>query len=564
MTRPVQPVRPNFYKGIRIIPQNSLLSGPLRERKLLGTISLRFLDSHRLLVFAIASGLWVLLIYGRTLTAPFVYDDLDQIVNNKFLNSFHSLVTHFLSRSVQFSTEFRGSQSGSTYRPIYWVDLFAERHLWGIFLPRYFHLTNILLHWANGIALFGLLSRLSIPTRIAAISSLVWLMLPINSEVVSWISARSYLFCTLFILLALWTAVKYVTSPTNVGLLCYFWLSVAALLSNECGIVLVLLIFLLPTMVKASVRALIPLCLLSAFSGILYVSLRFLTGSHRGQGAPQFYTCGVIFSKYLLWLIFPFQMSIERSTSLPKEELSLVSVCALAFLLAYFGLAFLLLKYRRLVGFGLLWTGICLLPYCGFIYIYQGMAERFEYLASIGVVLALMSALVGLKSNRAIATVGLLVWLSWGMWRLQIRITDWGDPVLLYQHSLEATPNSKTLSLDLASTLVGDGVAADNRGDNGAAEALFEKAITVAPLNNAAYNDLGALYVRMRRIDAAIQCFTKSTELNPNDPTPFFNLGILFRQLRQDDVALPFFKKALELKPGDPETISEIAQLRVR
>jgi hypothetical protein len=143
--------------------------------------------SHPDLWFAIISACWVALLYRHVIGAGFVYDDVTQIQNNPALASWHSAADYVRS-AVPFNSEFRGF-GGSFYRPLFWFSLARDRVLWGLNATG-FHLTNLLLHWANGLLAFLLLRRSSVSILLSAVVSITWLGLPINAEVVAWISGR--------------------------------------------------------------------------------------------------------------------------------------------------------------------------------------------------------------------------------------------------------------------------------------------------------------------------------------------------------------------------------------
>src|SRR5580704_1861580 len=192
--------------------------------------------AHPGLSFALFSGLWVLGLYWRTLGAPFIYDDLDQIVNNPALASLHATFHRFWLSPVAFTSEFRGAGGGSTYRPIYWLSLAIDWRVWGVGGAGGFHFTNLLIHWANGFVGFLLLRRLRVPAVTAAVTAMVWLGLPINSEAVAWVSGRAYLLCGFFLLVGLWAADAYLRSGKWLALAGYFVASLAAVLSHEAGL----------------------------------------------------------------------------------------------------------------------------------------------------------------------------------------------------------------------------------------------------------------------------------------------------------------------------------------
>ena len=147
--------------------------------------------SRPMLIFFLCSAVWVLLLYWRALFNPFAsYDDLTNIVFNPRLSSWPSVV-YYLRTNVSFVDDLRGSGE-SYYRPFYWVSLALDRKLWGA-NPAAFHLTSVVLHWLDGCLLFTLLRKFRVPLAVAAGTVLMWQALPINSEIVAWVSARAYL-----------------------------------------------------------------------------------------------------------------------------------------------------------------------------------------------------------------------------------------------------------------------------------------------------------------------------------------------------------------------------------
>jgi protein O-mannosyl-transferase len=581
---------------------------------------------HELLCFALLSALWVLALYWNALRAPFVYDDFDQIVNNASLHSWHAMIVRFFLSPVSFTNEFLGG-GGSTYRPLFWLTLMFDRQIWGVNGASGFHFTNLLLHWANGALLYKLLRRLSLPVVTAAAASIVWLGLPINTEVVAWVSARAYLLSAFFILASLLLASLYRSGRSPIALAGYFTLAAAAVFSHEQGLVLLPLTALVIYLTGERDRGVwARLCGATLVADVFYIAMKYKVGAHSDRGASALWSVGLVFWRYVLWMLAPLRMSIERSTSLPPDTASIAAVAAWVLLLALPLGAFLLRRKMSSVSAGVVWCLATLLPFCGFVPIYQGMAERFVYLASIGLTAAIVSAAI---ANRALwkgVTVAcLLLWTLWGAWRLRARVLDWDDPVSLYRSSLEATPNSSLLYYNLgyslrergslddalaayreavrlqprypqafasmgevyarrgnqaeaieaydrslalqpndASVVLNKAVALQQTGARQLAEEEFKRAIALAPHYSGAYVDLASLYVQENREDEAAQYFQKAIDANPDDPTPYFDLAVILQQKGRDEEALVFYKKVLRLKPDDPDTLLYMSKLRVR
>jgi protein O-mannosyl-transferase len=579
--------------------------------------------THQTLCFALLSGAWVLALYWKALVgAPFVYDDLDQIVKNPDLGSFHEMFMRFFFAPSAFTSHFRGV-GGSNYRPLFWLSLSIDRHVWGVQGASGFHFTNIFLHWGNGLLLFLLLRRLSITGMSAASTAFIWLGMPINSEAVAWVSGRAYLLCGLFLLLALWSAHYYLIQERLLPLIGVFASSLAALLSHESGLLFLPLAVLLScgikTLPKRSTWILISV---SGASDLLFLCARHFVGASAGGGKAAIWPVGKAFWKYWLWMIAPVHMSIERSTSTPPNAFSpgsLVALCSVVMLCLGIGLV---RKSAPPLAAGLAWSVIAILPFCGLIFIYQGMAERYEYLASAGLALAVSSLVFQHTKflSNVIACLA-IVWIVWGAWRLKSRVLDWCDPVALYQSSLQATPDAMlfydlgwawrekgamkkaladyqeairhqpdyqeayasvgqvlsilgrpkeavpaynralALSEDDSDTRVDLAVTLAQLGDKQSSEWEFRKALAFTPKNISALNDLGSLLILEGRSDEGIHEFQQAIKDNPSDKTAYFNLAALFQQQGNKEKALEFYQKVLQLSPNDPNSLSNMRLL---
>lgn len=539
---------------------------------------------------------WALLLYGHVLRAPFVYDDLAQIVRNPNLAGWHNVFVHFLTAPVDFTTVFRSAAtSGSSYRPVYWFTLALDRHLWGL-SPVGYHLTNLVLHAFNGVLLFQLLRRLRIGALCSAAAALLWLSLPINSEAVAWISARAYPLCLFFLLLNLLYTIRFIERRSLIALAAAFLSALAALLSHESGILIlpfaalaILLVFRGRSTSLSSKRAFLLLGAdLSAVA--FYFIARIAVGAHSANGLSALLSSALALWKYIGWTLLPVHMSMERSTSTPPNMLSVPAVLAWAALAGF--VAFTVFLWRRVpsAAFGMAWLLVALAPFCGLVFLYQGMAERFCYIASIGIAVAFVSLVAAQKPPARAIALGLVsLWAVWGIYRLEVRLSDWNTPVRLYRSSLQATPGSPSLWANLGSILRDAGQPSDaadayrhaltlRPNDAGTilnlavvlhqshqdeeAEASFRRVIALAPNDPGAYTDLGVLLYQKGKTDEAELMFIDAIDHNPIDPTPYSNLALLYEQSGHPTLALSLYQKLLAIHPDDPEALANIRRLQ--
>jgi tetratricopeptide (TPR) repeat protein len=317
-------------------------------------------------------------------------------------------------------------------------------------------------------------------------------------------------------------------------------------------------------------------------------------------------------------------MSVERSSTFPANTPSLAALVAWAVLIGLAVIGVLIRKRVPAVAAGLAVLLIGLLPYCGFVYIYQGVAERFAYLAAIGFVLIAVAGSMLVRPRQRRVLLGCLgIWVVWGASRLITRVQDWQQPLALYRNSLEATPRSASLQENLGvalrdsgdqdgalaafekavrlkpdyagaitaianiyagqgkpqlaigeytrslsfspndpKTILNYAVALQETGDKPQAEVQYRRVMELLPHDSAAYADLESLYIEEGRPDDAIAMYKQATSISPNEANAYFDLGVMFQQRGQDQEALAFYKKVLQLKPDDPQTLLYLSKLQ--
>lgn len=499
--------------------------------------------SHPLFSFATAGACFVLLLYRNSLGAPFVYDDQDQIQTNLQLLSWGSVFTHYVAAAHPFSSAYHAS-TGSSYRPLFWLSVALDRRLFGLNVAG-FHFTNLLLHWANGLLAFILLKRVGVSQITAAATALIWLALPINSEAVAWISGRTYCLLMLFVLLSLLFAEQYLLTGARSILLFYCVAHTGAVLSHEAGIMVLPFVFLISySRTKLAKYHSLSLYVSGVLITVVYLCLRAANiGLSAGPSSWAILPVGATMAKYTRWILLPIHMSVERSTETPPNILSFANVSAL------FGVLLLMVGVVQLrnkvpeVSSGVAWTFLALLPFSGFIPIYQGMAERYAYLASIGLVLVLLASSLKVKGRAKYLILCLIgSWVLWGAWRLNSRVLDWRDEISLYASSLKTDPDSPVLLVNLGSTLA-------DAGHLGDALVLIRRAVSLKPDYELAYRSLGNTCLRLGLFDEASSSYEKAITLQPDDVKAITNLGSTYVRLKDLDAAEREFRRAISLSP---------------
>jgi hypothetical protein len=155
--------------------------------------------ANRRLSFAVAIWGAIFVVYVPSLSAGFIWDDDDYVTQNATLRTDEGL------RQIWFDP-----QATPQYYPLVFTSFWVEYQLWGL-RPAGYHLVNAALHATNGVLVWLILRRLSVPG--AWLAALAFGLHPVHVETVSWISERKNVLSGLFYLIALRTLIEIPTGP---------------------------------------------------------------------------------------------------------------------------------------------------------------------------------------------------------------------------------------------------------------------------------------------------------------------------------------------------------------
>ena len=503
--------------------------------------------------------LWTAILYFPALTNPFVYDDDSQITKNRNIDTFRGASVYFRQPSV-FDQAF-DPQPGSFYRPLFWSSLLIDNKISGR-SQKFFHATNLVIHALNGILIFLIFRRwFNLP--LALLAALAWLSLPIHTEVVAWISGRAIALATLFVVLDVLFALKYAEGRRWKYLLLMTLASSAALLSHEAGIVgplLAILTVVLSSRAASRWRSTIHVVVAVAIPLAAYIVLRTVVFH---QPSASFQSLGevllrgpVTVAKYFWWTVYAPPMSMERSTEF--IDLTFRSWIYFAAWLTIAGLAVVAIWLRRfapLFAAGLLSAAIALAPFVQLLKLYQSVAERYDYIASIGIVLAIVAILAAVRSKLRwtvwSALVVLAIWIAVSFVPLRERVQAWSSESELYHTSLIASPKSAVLHLNL-------GVLSDADGNVRAAAGYYQTAIALRPSYLQAHINLANLYMKAGRLDDATTEYKQVLVYDPGNLGAQLKLGQLLAMRGDFDSALALLTRLAKAHPDSSEAETDL------
>jgi len=497
-------------------------------------------------------------VYVNSLSGEFLLDDRYLVTDNTYVKN-PVFVKNIFTQNIG---EGAGIESNS-YRPLQMLTYMADYRVWGL-NPRGYHITNIVFHILAALCLYWFVTILFENRLISLITSLLFVIHPIHTEAVSYISGRADPMSLLFMLLSFIFYIKSLGKNNPIIYLLMLSSYALALLSRESALILPVLLLLYHYAFKRKIEA----AKLLSISGIaaIYLILRFniieAPLPHSASAIPAFQRIPGFFvavTNYARLLILPFGLHMEYGDWLfnimdPRAIAGIAIMAAL--LIAAFksrkkGTGYFFEndkagKSSLSPFFALMWFIITLLPQSNIYPVKAYMAEHWLYVPSIGFFLILAYLLNSLYENIRLRTFAVSITLCLALFYSVLTVRQnnyWREPITFYERTLKYAPDSARAHNDF-------GIAHESMGNEEEAIAAFNKAIETDPNYANAYNNIGVIHMDAGRTDDAARFFKKSIELDPGFFSAYSNLGIIQNTMGNYDEAIAAFKKALEINPN--------------
>ena len=481
--------------------------------------------------FSIRFGLISLLllgVYANTLNHQFVWDDLEIIVKNSFLESFANIPTFFLSAD-------KIEHAVGYYRPLTCVSFAIDRAMWGL-NPVGFNVTNLLLHIIVALVFYKVVVALFHRENLAFVATLIFSLHPMAGEVVNFHSGgRNTLLCACFALLSL---LFYIKKNTLFSLLCF----TLAIFSKEFGLLMPLAFLLYDRIVASEKRswrvyflALIPIACyfilrtIAVGKGNLFESANLLFGILYTPEAVVTYAKNMMFP-WLLKTIYDKYYDI----SLLRFVIA-VSAC-----LGLAGVAILFRKKKELI-FSIIWFLLFLLPVTNIVPLGVALtADRYAYFSLFGFSIALAYC-VCLTDKWISVTVMVLI----SMFYITIDITRnnaWKDEVALFTQMTKDAPERNIGFRNLA------GYYFQNKDYDNA-----DKYLTLACGKKDADGKMlvssSNMFREMKKYEKALHALSMMTELEPQNPQPLILMSRIYDEMGDKRTAEGYRQQAVALSP---------------
>jgi len=505
-------------------------------------------------------------VYLNSLGNEFVSDDIPAFLENKNLGNFRSV----FQRPYTF------------IRPLAY---FIAYKLGGL-KPISFRIVNILFHLGTVWLVYALIGLIANST-LAFFTAAIFAVHPILTESITWISGGGHPQYSFFFLLSFLT---YILSRRNkLAYLFSILVFALSLSSSEKAIVLPLVFLLYEVSFRESGKnwkKLIPFFVLSGFWGLVYlgrigqraVILETTFYQTPGMDNPLI-KIPIAVTSYLELIFWPKNLTLYHSEEFYFSQIEYF--LRLGVLILFLAAIVYFFKKERRIFFWLSFFLIALSPTLTPLRISWWVAERYAYLAVLGIfVIAGFAILkIGQKFNNQE-----LSWIIFALiilalsGRTIIRNMDWKNQDTLWLATAKTSPRSPKNHNNLGDyyfrhgeyqkaieefktaieLMPNYGDAYHNLanvyrqiGDSEEAIANYQKALSLNPNLWQSHQNLAARYFESGEFELALQELEAAIKINPQNPALFINLGILYLQLDEKEKAKEALQQALQLDPQD-------------
>jgi len=518
------------------------------------------------------------LIYANSLRNDFVFDDHYLILQNRGIQNlaqYPQLLKWDAQRSALLP-----SDRGTTHRPLRTALLAVQFHFFGM-NPAGYRTINLLLHVLNGSLVFIIFRRVLGRPWPSFIAAMVFVMHPVQTEAVAYISGQRDVLFTTFYLSGFLCFVQYRATQQARWLAATALAYLLGLLSKEMAITLPVLCAaydlarhlpgpasgVAPPLRKAALDGLREMIardrwLYAGGGAVLAAALLYFVfvanPSHQrtlygGGLGPTLNTSARIMVHYIKQLFFPVALNADYSYKAFPVSTSVADPRGLLSGLLLLGIGYglvRLLRVDRWAAFGGVWFFLTLLPVSQIIPHHELLAEHFLYLPSIGFALVVACAVErGLAARRyaiAVAAGAATVLLLFGV-RTVVRNRDWKDELALWTKTVQTAPQSARVRLNLAQAL---------RGHQRHEEAIeqFRVYSSIRPESPSGEIGMGDTYRQLGRVADAITHFTRALELAPDSAAAAVGLAQAYVATGQAGKATEISRHLLSAKFHDEES----------
>ncbi len=477
-------------------------------------------------------------IYSNSLTVPFVFDDIPNIVDNKQIRD----LSNFFS------------QTGLNHHRLIGDFTFALNYMINDLDVTGYHLFNLLIHIINGFLILGLTSALykTIDRRcdrvilniIATMAAIFFVVHPVQTQAVTYIVQRYASLATTFYLFSIFGFIKWKNSNKKRWYILSLVSAVLGVKTKEICFTIPFMILLIDSLFykdrkNKRLPYVIPYFLVALLIPLSFINLDAPVGNLIGDISKvtavskeisrldYLITEFRVMATYLRLIVLPVNQNLDYFYPVKNSFFDLEVILSLSLVLSLilYGV-YLVIKKRdnpflRVIGFGILWFFITISVESSIIPIPDVINEHRLYLPIAGASMSIAS-LLGLIQKRDFRLLAMI-----------------GFIIVVMVFSIATYRRNSVWQSEIS---------------------LWEDVVKKSPYNPRAYNNLGQAYSKYGLIEKSIQAYKRSIELRPDHAGTHYNLGNSYLAAGKYDLAISEYNRAIKL---DKDFVNAMVNLAV-
>jgi tetratricopeptide (TPR) repeat protein len=507
------------------------------------------------------------------------YDDYRYVLENQ----------HVLSGLTWegFSWAFGNLEAGF-WQPFTWLSHMLDCELFGPF-PKGHHWNSLLLHLANGLALFLLLQRMTGSLWRSWVVAALFAIHPLHVESVAWVSQRKDVLSTLLWFATMWAYFRYQERPRASAyfLILLFFVTGLMVKAMLVSLPLVLLVLdywpigrlrsepstdplgsglgakvqsIAPSFPSRLILEKLPLFAIAAFFVFITFFAEKQIGAVSSESLPfqlRISNALVAYAVYIRQLFWPVDLSVLylRAGNIPRWHV----VGASLLLIAITGVSLRLARRRPYFIAGWLWYLMTLLPVSGLIPIgSHAHADRYTYVPFIGLFIMIVwgvregarhSTFGKVFSASSIALILFLLTIGTSM-----QIRHWRDSEALFRRAVDVDPDNFLAYNHLGYVLVSEGRIKEAIGH-------YQTSVRINPNYARTHYLLANALTLTGETEGAIQHYGRVLQLRPQYPRPYARLGDLYQKLGKTKEAIRLYRESVRIEPADARVRRKLGRL---
>lgn len=506
-----------------------------------------FVSNRRCYLLAL---LFVLLLYGKTLTFSFVTDDWFNLFENAKVYNLTDIKEIFTKPQINFG-------EAIYYRPFDTISFLLSLKLFGNATALY-HLTNVLLLVLFSFLFYYLLSLHFSDKKLNFFCLLIYLAHPLLVEPVAWISAKNQIVEGIMFLSAL-ISIEKIAKGDDKYIILLFIAVASALLFHDTGIMLLPLMWAYAIIFhkdKMCNKKYLALLFFMTVIFTLFVIFRNSVVPFPKSPYPvknHLLTATTILSSCIKNIVFPFSLKIHYYNLTVKEKLDIDVITSSVVLLITFVPLILYTMKNKTALFGVLFFFFTFFPASGLVKFIQKslISDRYIFLPLMGVMLIVCSALNKISKKPLLYYSLCSVILIFSISNF-IRQDVWRDDLANAVERVREYPDNAIERSNLAAEYMKLGML-----DSAEKELVTALQVSKKP-EEAVYNNYAMLATLLGDLKLTEELYLEYLKNNEKSHRTLYNLGTFYLERGEKEKAKLYLEKALKYVQKDSYEYADI------